>query len=219
MSCVLRCSITQNFKTLPLLGILRGIAGDAVEPLLESAVSAGLTAVEITMNTPNACQLIEQMSDIAAGRLSVGAGTVLNLDDLSNARSAGAEFIVTPIFIETVSTQCAKQEIPLFPGALTPKEVYDAWQAGAEMIKLFPASCFGPKYIKELRGPFDDIKILACGGVSETNIGEYISCGANGAAFGGSIFRQDWIENREFDRIQAAILTFKQAFQSANKIP
>lgn len=203
----------EKFRNLPLLGILRGVSSSQIEPLVEAAISAGLGAIEITMNTVGAAGLIEQMNEVANGRLDVGAGTVLNKSDLNNALSANASFIVTPVFIKEISEQCKNKGIPIIPGALTPKEVFEAWQGGAEMIKLFPASCFGPKYIKELAGPFEDIKILACGGVGLNNIAEYRKAGASGAAFGGSIFRKEWLENGEYSKVEASITDLIAAYR------
>ncbi len=207
----------EQFCASPLLGILRGINSADIEALVNTAVAAGLKALEITMNTAGAADLIAKMVDVADGRLLVGAGTVLQASELSDALAAGASFIVTPVFIKEISTACARKGIPLFPGALTPKEVYEAWQAGAEMIKLFPASCFGPAYIKELGGPFPDIKIMACGGVSADNVGEYLRCGASGVAFGGSIFRQDWIDKGEYDKVEHALRQLLSAFHGASE--
>ncbi len=195
----------ERFRAMPLLGILRGVKADQIVPLVEASVAAGLEAIEITMNTKDAPALIEQMSETAKDRLLVGAGTVLTEQDLSDALAAGASFIVTPVYIKQISDACRDRGVPLFPGALTPKEVYEAWQGGAEMIKLFPAACFGPAYFKELAGPFSEIKLLACGGVTTANIGDYFACGASGAAFGGSIFRQEWINAGEFDKVSSAI--------------
>ena len=126
------------FNKLPILGILRGITSDSIEPLTETAVSSGLYAIEITMNTPDAPGLISQMAKTADGRLAVGAGTVLTMDDLRSALDAGATFIVMPALIADVMDYCVKNSIPVFPGALTPQEIYNAWNAGATMVKVFP---------------------------------------------------------------------------------
>ena len=194
-----------NFKTLPILGILRGISAQDVSPITETSISAGLKTLEITMNTAGACDLIKAMSKAADGRLSVGAGTVLSVDEVKAALDAGAEFIVAPVFDPEVVSFCVKKKIPVFPGALTPQEIYAAWQGGATMVKVFPSQFFGPAYFKEIKGPFQDIELLACGGVTAENIGEYFRCGASAVAFGGSIFRKDWMKEKRFEVIGAQI--------------
>ena len=193
------------FERMPLLGILRGIGADAVGPLAEVTHAAGLSAIEVTMNSANAAQLIRAMCAAARGKLDVGAGTVLDESDLDSALDAGASFIVAPSFHPGVVARCVAEGIPVFPGALTPSEVQRAWEAGATMVKLFPASAFGPAYLGELRGPFADTKILACGGVRADNAATYLEKGAAALAFGASVYRNDWIERGDYAAIQAEI--------------
>ncbi len=176
------------FEELPLLGILRGITAQDVSSLAEVILESGLKSVEITMNTANASELIQQMRNLLDKRVLVGAGTVLTIEQLYEALNAGAQFIVMPTLQTDIVEYCAKNNIPVFPGALTPQEIYDAWNAGAYMVKVFPAKFFGPSYFKEIKGPFNDIKLLACGGVSAGNMSEFFDCGADGVAFGGSVF-------------------------------
>jgi 2-dehydro-3-deoxyphosphogluconate aldolase/(4S)-4-hydroxy-2-oxoglutarate aldolase len=202
-----------EFEKLPLLGILRGIREEAVAPLTETMVSAGLRAVEITMNTEGAPHLIEKMVDCAKGRLEVGAGTVLDLQGAKAARGAGATFIVSPVLVGEVLGYCVQNKIPAFPGALTPLEIYQAHRAGAAMVKVFPAKFFGPEYFKEIRGPFRDIKLLACGGITPENLKSYFDCGASAVAFGASVFRPEWLAKKDFKSIGAEIRKFISAFQ------
>jgi 2-dehydro-3-deoxyphosphogluconate aldolase/(4S)-4-hydroxy-2-oxoglutarate aldolase len=202
----------NQFKQLPIMGILRGVNADAIEPLLETIISSGLRTVEITMNTPGAPALIRQMSKAAKNRLTIGAGTVLTMNDLRSALDSGATFIVLPTLVEEVVEYCAKKSIPVFPGALTPQEIYKAWRAGATMVKIFPAKLVGPGYFKEIKGPFQDIALLACGGVTPENIRQYFLHGASAVAFGGSVFKKEWLEAREFSRIGECIKALIAAF-------
>jgi 2-dehydro-3-deoxyphosphogluconate aldolase/(4S)-4-hydroxy-2-oxoglutarate aldolase len=205
-----------RFKTRPLLGIVRGVELEQLKPLLESAIAAGLETLEITMNTPQAPALIARACEIAAGKLTIGAGTVLDLDDLKSATDAGATFIVSPTLIPEVVAACVEARLPVFPGALTPQEIHDAWRAGASMVKVFPAGVFGPSYFREIKGPFANIELLACGGVSVATLPEYARCGADAFAFGGSIFNLDWIQAGRFDRIEAAIRELVGALPSSD---
>jgi 2-dehydro-3-deoxyphosphogluconate aldolase/(4S)-4-hydroxy-2-oxoglutarate aldolase len=202
-----------RFRALPLMGILRGIEMDTVQPLAETVLATGIRTIEITMNTAGATGLIRRMAAAGGGRLMVGAGTVLTLSDLQLALDSGATFIVLPILIPGVVARCAERKIPVFPGALTPNEIHAAWSAGATMVKVFPASCVGPAYFREIKGPFRNTELLACGGVTAANLGDYFSHGAAGVAFGASVFRPDWLASREFSRVGAELEKLVAAYR------
>ncbi|MFC1666290.1 bifunctional 4-hydroxy-2-oxoglutarate aldolase/2-dehydro-3-deoxy-phosphogluconate aldolase [Candidatus Omnitrophota bacterium] len=195
----------NQLKQLPLMGIVRGIELDVVEPLVETVISSGLKTIEVTMNTPKASELIQRMLKVAQGRLIIGAGTVLTADDLQSALDSGATFIVLPTLVRDVVERCVKNNIPVFPGALTPQEIHDAWRAGATMVKVFPAKFFGPSYFKEIKAPFQKIELLACGGVTPGNIQSFFSCGASAVAFGASVFKKEWLAAKDFLRIRQSI--------------
>ncbi|MFH1245111.1 MAG: bifunctional 4-hydroxy-2-oxoglutarate aldolase/2-dehydro-3-deoxy-phosphogluconate aldolase [Candidatus Omnitrophota bacterium] len=207
----------NKFREVPIIGILRGVKEKNIEPLTESIVSSGLKTVEITMNTPQAAKLIQKMKKCARNRLTIGAGTVLTREDLQEALDAGSTFIVLPVLVEEIVEYCVKKAIPVFPGALTPQEIYNAWRAGAAMVKVFPAKFFGPAYFQEIKGPFTDIELLACGGVNAENIRAFFSRGASAVAFGASVFRHEWMEAGEFSRIEQEIRTLVRVL-SDNKI-
>ena len=203
----------ERFRALPLLGILRGGDLDAVEPLVECVVGAGLEAFEITLNTPDALAMIERLRAVASDRLAVGAGTVLRRHEVGAALDAGAEFIVSPTLVPEVVDECRRREVPAFPGAFTPREIHEAWQAGAAMVKLFPAKVVGPGYVREIRGPFADVELLACGGVSADNLAEFFAAGAAAVAFGGSVFRPEWLAAGAYDRIGAEVARLVAAYR------
>ncbi|MBI5676356.1 MAG: bifunctional 4-hydroxy-2-oxoglutarate aldolase/2-dehydro-3-deoxy-phosphogluconate aldolase [Nitrospirae bacterium] len=208
----------NRFKELPILGILRGITSESVKPLTEAVVSSGLKTIEITMNTSDAPVLIRQMSVAAGDRLTIGAGTVLSLKDLHSALDAGATFIVMPVLVPDVMKYCVTNSIPVFPGALTPQEIYNAWNAGATMVKVFPAKFFGPSYMKEIKGPFQDIKLLACGGITPETIGQFFSSGADAVAFGGGIFSKERLSAGKFSLVEESIKALISGFKKARDI-
>ncbi len=205
----------ERFRSVPLLGILRGIGAEEVVPLAEVVADAGLPALEITMNTADAPALIRRLVAAARGRVMVGAGTVLSMAALDAALEAGATFIVMPTLVADVVARCRAADVPCFPGALTPQEIFAAWTAGATMVKVFPAGCFGPAYFKEVKGPFRDIELLACGGVDADNMGAYFAAGASAVAFGASVFRADWLRAGEYARIGEAVGQLVQACRAA----
>ncbi len=205
----------ERFRRLPLLGIVRGIDAHDVEPLAEAVIEAGLEAIEIAMNTAGAPALIRRMVAAGGGRLMVGAGTVLTVEALAAARNAGASFIVLPALVPEVVERCVADGVPVFPGALTPREIYEAWSAGATMVKVFPASCFGPEYFHEIKGPFENIELLACGGVNAKNMAAYFECGASAVAFGASVFRRKWLVAQEYGRIRDVVRELVAACRAA----
>ena len=190
------------------MGILRGVQLDIIEPLVEAVAGAGLETIEITMNTKDAAKLIRKAVKASGKNLMIGAGTVLDKDSLKSALSAGATFIVMPTLVKDVLEYCVKNKIPVFPGALTPQEIYNAWQSGATMVKVFPAKFFGPEYFRELKGPFNDIKLLACGGVTPGNTKEYFNNGAGAISFGASVFKKEWLAAKDIKNICDSIKAY-----------
>jgi len=205
------------FKKKPILGILRGIEVDLIEPLVETVISAGLATLEITMNTAKAAELIRKSKQVGGQRLTLGAGTVLTQQDLKSALGSGASFIVLPVLVREVVGYCVKNKIPVFPGALTPQEIYQAHVSGATMVKVFPAKFFGPEYFREVKGPFNKIELLACGGVTAENLNDYFTSGASAVTFGASIFRQDWLAAKNFKAIGQAVKNFIDAWERLDK--
>ncbi len=202
-----------RFRKLPILGILRGVEAAVIEPLIEAVISSGLESIEITMNTKAAPELIKKAKQISGNRLAIGAGTVLSMDSLKSALESGATFIVTPVLVRDVTEYCVKSRIPVFPGALTPLEIYQAWQTGATMVKVFPAKFFGPEYFREIKGPLDKIELLACAGVTPQNLKDYFANGASAVSFGASVFKKEWLETKDFPSIIRSIKQFLDAYQ------
>ena len=188
-----------------ILGIIRGATKENIIPVIEAAIAGGLKDIEITLNTPNALDLIK----LASQKYQVGAGTVLTLTEAQAAIAAGAKFIVSPITDPAMVKYCQKNNIPVYPCGVTPNEVYTAWQLGATMVKVFPAKAYGgPSFIKELKAPFNNIKLLACGGVTPQNIKEYFAAGASAVALGNSVFNKQWMDEGKFGLIQQKTAEF-----------
>ena len=175
---------------MPVVGILRDIPQGAEEACVKTAAQCGLKAIEVTMNTANAAEIIAALKTAAKPlNIAVGAGTVRHGHDLEKALAAGAEFIVTPNTRNEIIRLSCTAGVPIIPGALTPTEVQKAFDLGASAVKIFPVNCVGgPEYIKALRGPFRDIPLMACGGVNPENAQAYFKAGANLVSFGASIF-------------------------------
>ena len=195
----------DRFKETPVLGIIRGASHDSIKGVLEACISGGLKFVELTLNTENALPLVELASQQFSRELCVGAGTVLSLKDVKHAENAGAQFIVSPTLKMDVATYCLKKGLAYFPGALTPTEIEKSWSAGAAVVKVFPASQMGANYFNTVRGPFNELLLMAVGGVNASNAVEYFQAGASAVAIGGSLFSASRMKNREFDSIKTEI--------------
>lgn len=183
----------ESLRASRLIGILRGIEATELPIVADACTKSGLGFVEITLNTKEALSKIAFLSELSEGRFQVGAGTVLSPQQLRDAVDAGAKFIVAPVLDPEVAQTALDLAIPYIPGALTPREVWNAFQIGASIVKLFPVQCFGPTYLRELRGPFGEIPLLACGGIRPDNLREYLEAGADAAAIGASTFKKEWL--------------------------
>ena len=209
----------SRFKEAPVLGIVRGAPKDSIQGVLDACVAGGLRFVELTLNTERALSLIESTSQQFSEDLCVGAGTVLSLTDAKQAVNAGAQFIVSPTLNIDVATYCVENEIAYFPGALTPTEIEKAWSAGAMMVKVFPASQMGTSYFNTVRGPFNELLLMAVGGVDSSNAVEYLKAGASAVAIGGSVFTISRMKNKEFGSIETAITDFVSTVETFHSNP
>ncbi|WP_236976067.1 bifunctional 4-hydroxy-2-oxoglutarate aldolase/2-dehydro-3-deoxy-phosphogluconate aldolase [Membranihabitans maritimus] len=192
----------KDFHKTPIIGILRKINSSALPYILDTYVNAGLTTIEITMNSPEATDQIRYAVKHFGDQLYIGAGTVRNKDELKSALQAGAGYIVTPNSNETVINYCKELQIPIFPGALTPTEIYRAYSLGANMVKVFPASAMGPGYFKSILSPLDNIPLIATGGITKENMTEYLKAGATGLGIGSTLFDKEMILRKNWTGLQ-----------------
>jgi 2-dehydro-3-deoxyphosphogluconate aldolase/(4S)-4-hydroxy-2-oxoglutarate aldolase len=204
------------FKRMPLIGIMRNLPGEYIELIAEKYLGAGLTCLEVTMNSPNAEKHIAALTKSFAGKLNIGAGTVCSMHDLENALNAGAAYIVTPIINEEVIKACVKQHIPIFPGAFTPTEIYKASDLGADMIKIFPAGILRPGYIKEILAPLTGVKLIPTGGITLDNFTAYLAAGAQGVGIGSHIFQKETIKQADWDALSGIFAQFVTAYNAYN---
>lgn len=206
----------QRFSQVPLIGIIRNLSFADVKTILPVYAEAGLTTLEITMNTPSAAEIIRYAADNYGDQLNIGAGTVCNKEDLKEALSAGAGFIVTPVTDKKVIRTCVQENIPVFPGAFTPTEIYKAWRSGASMVKVYPAASLGPDYIKDIKAPLSQIRLLPTGGIYLGNIAAFINAGADGLGVGSQLFDKESIKNNDMAALKAHFEKFRIEFEKAS---
>jgi len=200
------------FNKMPLVGIMRNIPDEHIENIASVYAESGLTCLEITMNSANAEKNIALLADQYGDVLNIGAGTVCSMGDLEKALKANAQFIVTPVINEEVIKSCVSQNVPIFPGAFTPSEIYKAWSLGATMVKLFPASDLKPNYIKEILAPLNFVSLLPTGGINFENFTDYFANGAKGVGLGSHLFPKDIINNQDWTALGAIYSKFAKKY-------
>lgn len=178
--------LSVSLRARPVLAIIRGTSEEAALATGRVLLEEGIRLVEVTLTTPGALAVIAALRSNAPSNAYVGAGTVLTETDVASVAEADGQFVVTPAVVPAIA-EAARRGIPCVAGAFTPTEVYAASSAGAEVIKLFPASAGGPGYLKALRDPFPQLPFLAVGGVGITEARDYLAAGAIGAGVGGPL--------------------------------
>ena len=190
-----------------IIAIIRGFAPDVCLNLAEAYFKGGIRLVEVTFNQKapetwkDTAAAIGAIKTRFAGDVHVGAGTVLTEEQLSMCRDAGGEYMITPNVKPALIRSCVEQGLVAMPGALTPSEAVDAWDAGASFVKIFPAGSLGPGYVKAIRAPLSHIPFLAVGGVSPDNVAEFMRVGCVGAGVGGNLTNKEWIAAGAWDKI------------------
>lgn len=183
-------SRSENLKSIKACGVVAVLRADRPDALVQVAQAigrGGIGAVEITMTTPGALDVIGECANRLGDEILLGAGTVLDPETARAAILAGAEYIVTPTLNTDVITLCRRYDKVIIPGALTPTEILTAWECGADIVKVFPATAVGPRYFKDVKAPLPQVDLLPTGGVNLDNAGEFIRAGACAVAVGGNL--------------------------------
>ncbi|MEM9672458.1 MAG: bifunctional 4-hydroxy-2-oxoglutarate aldolase/2-dehydro-3-deoxy-phosphogluconate aldolase [Bacteroidota bacterium] len=198
----------ERYYQAPIVGIIRGLPTDTTLSVTQAYQDVGLHTLEITMNTPGAADTISLLRE-KFPHMNIGAGTVCTMDDLDTALNAGSQFIVTPILNEKVVKYTVAQQVPIFPGAYSPTEIYQAWSWGASAVKVFPATQLGVQFIKDVLAPLNQIKLLPTGGVSLENIRSFFSAGAVGVGMGSSLLDKQLIKEEDFEGLKRHFINIK----------
>lgn len=210
-------------KTQKIVAIVRGIPLEQLRPLVGALREGGVRMVEVTFDqsgTGSLSATTEAIRYIAAEfpDLHVGAGTVLTPEQVQMAYNAGAQYIISPNVCQEVIQTTKELGMLSLPGALTPTEIAYAYSLGADAVKVFPAGDLGPGYIKAVRAPLRQIPLVAVGGVSADNIGDFLKAGAVAAGVGGSLVKAEWISSGAFDKITQLAQEFVVACQTGGGV-
>jgi 2-dehydro-3-deoxyphosphogluconate aldolase/(4S)-4-hydroxy-2-oxoglutarate aldolase len=181
-----------------IIAILRAQSSEQLLSAAEAIRAGGVRAIEVTLTTPRALTIIEKAAAHLGHEVAFGAGTVLDAETARAAILSGAQFIVAPGLKAEVIETCRRYSIPVFPGAFTPTEILTAWELGADMVKIFPASVGGPGLIKALKAPLPQVEMAAVGGVSLENTADFLRAGASAVGVGGELLDPKWLEAKDW---------------------
>jgi 2-dehydro-3-deoxyphosphogluconate aldolase / (4S)-4-hydroxy-2-oxoglutarate aldolase len=187
----------------------------AAIPLTEALLRGGVRSVEFTFTNPLAGRVIEQVRGALTGQVAVGAGSVLDPETARVALLAGAEFVVTPTLNVATIELCSRYGVPTVIGALTPTEILTAWQAGASYVKVFPATVGGPQYLKDVRGPLPQVKLIPTGGVNLDNAADFIRAGASAIAVGSNLVDAPTVRNEDWATLEERARQFSEVVAAA----
>ena len=194
----------EQMRRIEACGIVAIIRANSANELIDAAAAihaGGVNVIEVTMTTPNALQVISDVSSAYGDSVLVGAGSVLDAETARAVMLAGAEFIVSPVTKADVIEICNRYGKVVIPGAFTPTEILTAWEAGADYVKVFPSSGVGASYIKDVKAPLPHIPLVPTGGIDAENAAEFINAGATALGVGSSLVNNQLIEAGQFESL------------------
>lgn len=212
-----REAVLSKIRSERVVALIRADSPDGLLDCARALSAGGLTSIELTMTTPGAIRMLEKATSELPGFL-FGLGTVLDAETARMGILSGARFIVTPAFRPEVIAVCRRYGIPVFCGAFTPTEILQAWEAGADAAKVFPAEFLGAAYIKSVRAPFPQIEMVPTGGVNEQNVGDFLRAGSFAVAAGSSLVDAKALKDRNWTAITVKARAFAAAVAAAGKV-
>ncbi len=200
-----------------IVAIIRSNDGSRLADVAEALVAGGVDVMEVTFTVPKAHRVLEQVADRLGDKILLGAGTVLDTETARIAMLAGAEFIVSPAVNLDVIRCCRRYDKLIFPGALTPTEVLSAWEAGADIVKIFPSEVTGPGYLKALAGPLPQIRLMPTGGVNLETAAAFLRAGACALGVGGSLVEAKAVAAGDMARITSLAKQYVKIVEETRK--
>jgi len=185
--------------------------------VVEAIRKGGVKCIEITMTVPGAVDIIAEMARKAAPDVLIGAGTVTEKSGALDVIKAGARFVVGPALNLDIISVCKDNDVVCMPGCFSPTEILTGWNAGADVIKVFPATSLGPKYFKDIAGPFPHIRLMPTGGVTVDNVGEWVAAGAVAVGIGSDLLDKKAIDEGRYEVLTERAERLTHNFQEAKK--
>ena len=206
--------ILNKIFELKAVAVVRMSNADKLKKVVDAIYKGGVSAIEITMTTPGALQSIESLSKLMGEEILVGVGSVINKQMASDAISAGAKFVVSPIFKKEIIDTAHQYDVPAMPGCFTPTEIQTAFEAGADVIKVFPADVVGMAFFKGVLAPLPHLKLMPTGGVNLTNAGDWIMAGACAVGIGSALLDKKAIEAENYSQLTQNAVTFVNSMKN-----
>lgn len=200
-----------------VVAVVRRIEKEKVMNVISALVEGGITGIEMTMDSENVLETIAEAKATFSDRAVIGAGTVLDGESARLAIQAGAEFIFAPTLKQETITVANRYGKIAIPGVFTPTEILQAYEWGADIVKVFPASVLGSKFIKDVKGPLGHIPMMPTGGIDLDNIQEYIKAGAIAAGVGGSLLNKELIQQGKWDELTHLARQYVEKVAEARK--
>jgi 2-dehydro-3-deoxyphosphogluconate aldolase/(4S)-4-hydroxy-2-oxoglutarate aldolase len=202
-----------------IVAVVRSPDGRQLVEVARALADGGVTVVEITMSVPNALDVVRQVRRDLGDRLLLGAGTILDAETARAALLAGAEYLVAPTVNLDVIRLCRRYDKLVMPGAFTPTEILTAWEAGADVVKVFPAEVVGPAFFKALRGPLPQVRLMPTGGVDLTTAAAFLKAGACCLGVGSQLVEPKAVAEGNFDRIRDLARQYAAVVRQARQVP
>jgi 2-dehydro-3-deoxyphosphogluconate aldolase/(4S)-4-hydroxy-2-oxoglutarate aldolase len=210
-----RGAVVAAIESTGVVAVVRLKDAGAFREVAAALVEGGVRAIEVTMTVPGAVSLIESLAAAAPPGIIVGAGTVLDVETARQVILAGAQFVVGAVLRPDVIELGHRYDVPVMPGCFTPTEILTAWEAGADVVKVFPATALGPVFFKDLRGPLPQLRLMPTGGVTRENAGDWIRAGAVAIGVGTALVDGKAVSERRFEVLTANARHFVGAVQAA----
>jgi len=207
--------ILERIVNCGVIAVVRLSSSSQLERVADAIREGGVDVIEFTMTTPGALRMIEETASRLGDAVLLGAGTVLDRETARACIMAGAQFVVSPILDFPSIEVCHRYDKVAIPGTFTPTELLRSWEAGADLVKVFPASCLGPRFIKDVLAPLPQVRLVPTGGVSKENAGEYIRAGAVAVAVGSELVNNKLVQQGNFAQLTENARALVEAVRSA----
>jgi 2-dehydro-3-deoxyphosphogluconate aldolase/(4S)-4-hydroxy-2-oxoglutarate aldolase len=212
-----RAAVVADIEATGVVAVIRLADASQLTAVADALLEGGVRALEVTMTVPRAVPLIESLAASLPPEVIVGAGTILDAETARQVILAGARFVVGPVLRPDVIALCHRYDVPVMPGCFTPTEILSAWEAGADLVKVFPATTLGPGFFKDIHGPLPQVRMMPTGGVTRDNAGEWIRAGAVAIGVGTALVDRRAVADRRYDAITASARHFIDAVRAARR--
>jgi len=212
-----REKIVEKIIDSGVVAVIRLSEKEKLLDIINALAKGGVSAMEITMTTPDAVQIIKEFSGQIGDEFILGAGTVLDPETARAVILAGAQFVVSPVTNIEMIKMAHRYDKAVFPGAFTPTEILHAWEHGADIVKVFPATKLGPQFFKDIHGPLPQIRLTPTGGVSLDNAGEFIRYGASCLGVGTALLNKKMIAESDWTALAEHAIRFVDEVRKARK--